>query len=198
MTNKGSTDESLHKKYFPDQLDDEEVHFVFRKHPIVMRKALVIGMLGPLIGVIPAAVKPELGFGWFFGGLLGGMLFGGLIFLPAWIAWYYSIFIVTDRRLIQITRRGMFRKSFVDLGLNQIQSLNYEVNGLQATVFGYGTLLVQTFMGDLVVHYVHHPEKIYKQLVTILRSEGVTPVDMTGDTEEEPQEESEIIEAEEV
>lgn len=186
------------KKYFPDQLDDEEVHFVFRKHPIVMRKALVIGMLGPLIGVIPAAVKPELGFGWFFGGLLGGMILGVLVFLPAWIAWYYSVFIVTDRRLIQITRRGMFRKSFVDLGLNQIQSLNYEVNGLQATVFGYGTLLVQTFMGDLVVHYVHHPEKIYKQLVTILRSEGVTPVDMTGDTEEEPQEESEIIEAEEV
>jgi hypothetical protein len=32
-------------KYFPDQFDDEEVLYVFRKHPIVMRKGLIFGSL---------------------------------------------------------------------------------------------------------------------------------------------------------
>lgn len=175
-------------KYFDDQLEGEEVMFVFRKHPIVMRKGLVFGMLGPLVGVLPAAIWPSLGFGWFFGGMAIGLAAGGLIFLPSWIAWYYSMFIVTDHRLIQITRRGLFRKSFVDLGLKQIQSLNYQVDGLQATLLGYGTILVQTYMGDLVVHNVHHPAKIYKELVTVLRDQGVEPVDMKGQTESEKEE----------
>jgi len=43
------------------------VLFVFRKHPIVMRKGLVFGLLGPLIGILPAAINPNLGFGYFFG-----------------------------------------------------------------------------------------------------------------------------------
>jgi len=167
------------QKYFADQLDDEEVLLVFRKHPIIMRKGLVFGMLGPLIGVIPAAIFPALGFGWFFGGLAAGIILGGLIFLPSWIHWFYSVFIVTDQRLIQITQKGLFHRSFVDLSLSQIQSLNYEVAGLQATLLGYGTILVQTYMGDLVVHEVHHPAKIYKKLITILRDNGVNPAPMS-------------------
>jgi hypothetical protein len=165
------------EKIFPDQLDGEEVLFMFRKHPIVMRKGLVLCMLGPLLGVLPAAIFPQLGFGWFFGGLAGGFVVGALIMLPSWINWYYSMYIVTDRRLIQITQRGLFKKSFVDLGLSQIQSLNYEINGLQATLLGYGTILVQTYVGDLVIHEVHHPAKLYKKLITILHDEGVTPVE---------------------
>ena len=34
-----------HTKYFADQFDDEEVLYVFHKHPIVMRKGLILGML---------------------------------------------------------------------------------------------------------------------------------------------------------
>jgi uncharacterized membrane protein YdbT with pleckstrin-like domain len=183
-------------KYFPDQLDDEEVLMVFRKHPVVMRKGLVLCMLGPLLGVIPAAVKPELGFTWFFGGLIAGIVLGILFFFPSWINWYYSVFIVTDQRLIQITQKGLFNRSFVDLSLNQIQSLNYEVAGIQATLLGYGTILVQTYMGDLVIHDVHHPAKIYKRLVSILKDEGVTPVPMAQE-QEEAREDREEIEAEE-
>jgi hypothetical protein len=75
-------------KYFADQFDDETVLYVFRKHPVVMRYGLVFGMLGPLLGVIPTAIKPTLGFTVFFGGLAAGALLGLLIFAPYWISWY--------------------------------------------------------------------------------------------------------------
>jgi hypothetical protein len=163
-------------KYFEDQLDDEEVLYVFRKHPVVMRKGLVLACLGPLAGVLPAAIKPDLGFGWFFGGLGAGFLIGALLIFPYWIAWYYSVFIVTDQRFIQITQKGLFHRSIVDLSLQQIQSLNYEVSGIQETLLGYGTILLQTYVGDLVIHDIHHPGHIYKKMTTILRDLGIAPM----------------------
>ncbi len=176
------------QKYFKDQFDDEEVLLVFRKHPVVMRKGLVLAMVGPLLGVIPVAVKPTLGFGWFFGGMGLGFLLGILVFSPYWIAWFYSVFIVTDQRFIQITQKGLFHRSVVDIGLNQIQMVNYEIAGLQETLLGFGTIMVQTFVGDLVIHDVHHPARIQKEMLRILREQGIIvtnhPVKRKGQDEE--------------
>jgi hypothetical protein len=160
-------------KYFEDQLDGEEVLFVFHKHPVVMRKGLVFGMLGPLIGILPAAIHPAAGFGLFFGGLGAGFLGGILVFLPSWIGWHFSVFIVTDQRFIQITQKGLFHRAVADLSLSQIQSVNYEVSGLQETLLGFGTIKMQTYVGDLTIHDVHHPARIQKQLLGILRDDGV-------------------------
>lgn len=159
------------EKHFEDQFDDEEVLFVFRKHPVIMRKGLIFSMLALLLGTIPALIKPEMSY--FFGGLAAGFVLGIIIFIPSWINWYYSIFIVTDQRLIQITQKGLFNRSVVDLSLNQIQMVNYQVAGLQATLLGFGTIMMQTYVGDLVIHEVHHPAHIQKKLLKILRDQGV-------------------------
>lgn len=160
-------------KYFEDQFDNEEVLYVFHKHPIVMRKGLIFGMLGPLVGILPAAIKPELGFGVFFGGLAIGLLIGLIIFAPSWIGWHFSVFIVTDQRFIQITQKGLFHRAVADLSLTQVQSVNYEVSGIEETLLGFGTIKMQTYVGDLVIHDVHHPARVQKRLLSILRDEGV-------------------------
>lgn len=164
------------QKQFDEQLDGEKVLFMFRKHPVVMRKGLIIGMLGPLIGVLPAAIWPQLGMTVFFAGLAGGVVLGIMLFLPAFIRWYFSVFIVTDQRFMQVTRKGLFSKSIVDLSLKQIQSVNYEVKGLQETMLGYGTLLVQTLIGDLTIHDVQKPAEIYKQLIKTLQDLDIEPL----------------------
>ncbi len=183
-------------KYFDDQLDNEDVLFVFRKHPVVMRKGLILMMLGPLLGVIPAAIKPDLGFVWFFGGMLAGIILGILLFFPGWIAWYYSVFIVTDQRFIQITQKGLWHRAVVDIGLNQIQMVNYEIAGLQETLLGFGTINVQTFMGDLVIHDIHHPARIQKKLLSVLRDQGIIannhPINRNGTDETTEDQEAEL------
>jgi len=161
-------------KYFADQMDDEEVLYVFRKHPIVMRKGLVIGMLIILLSTVPVAIKPTLGFGWFFGSIGIGLVVALVFFAPSWISWYYSIFILSDQRLIQITQKGLFNKAVVDMQLSQIQMVNYQVAGLQETMLGFGTLVMQTYMGDLVIHDVHHPAKTQKKILEVLRDNGVS------------------------
>ncbi|HUA13231.1 MAG TPA: PH domain-containing protein [Candidatus Sulfotelmatobacter sp.] len=178
-------------KYFADQFDDEEVLYVFHRHPIVMRKGLILGLMGPLIGVLPAAIKPSLGLNGFFIGLILGCVAGLIVFFPSWVGWYFSIFIVTDQRFIQITQKGFFHRSVADLSLNQIQSVNYQIHGLQETMLSFGTISMQTYVGDLVIHDVNHPAKVQKKLLGILRQEGVSesqyPVieSTLGDDEEE-------------
>jgi hypothetical protein len=173
------------KKYFEDQLDGEELLLVFRKHPIVMRKGLVVAMLAILLGTVPSLIKPE--YIYLFGGLAAGFLLSALVFLPFWVSWYYSVFIITDQRLIQITQKGFWKRSVVDVGLNQIQMVNYEVSGFQETLLGFGTIMMQTFVGDLVIHDVHHPAKTQKQLLTILREKGIiaNPPPMQQDVPQE-------------
>lgn len=158
-------------KYFADQFDDEEVLFVFRKHPIVMRKGLILGLLAILLGTVPSLIKPE--YSVYFAGLAGGLVLGFFVFLPSWIAWHFSVFIVTDQRLIQITQKGLFHRSVIDMGLAQIQMVNYQVAGFQETLLGFGTIMMQTFVGDLVIHDIHHPAAIQKKLLEILKQQGI-------------------------
>lgn len=167
-----TTTESAAKKLFKEQFDDEEVLLVFRKHPVVMRKGLVLSSFAILLGVVPALIKPE--FSWFFGGLAAGFVLSGLVFLPFWISWHFSVYIVTSQRLIQITQKGLFHRSMVGLGLNQIQMVNYEIAGLQETLLGFGTIMIQTFVGSLTIHEVHKPAVIQKELLEILREQGIS------------------------
>ncbi len=181
------TPEKTGYRYFQDQFDDEAVLYVFRKHPVVMRKGLVFGLLGPVVGVLPAAVKPELGFGYFFGGLIAGFILGMIIMLPSWISWYFSVFIVTNQRFIQIIQKGFFHRSVADIKLQQIQSISYELSGLQQTLLGYGPIKFQTYIGDFIIHDVHHPGKIQKKIQTILRQLNITSINYAGESNEKEQ-----------
>ncbi|CAN5387133.1 hypothetical protein BH09PAT4_BH09PAT4_08350 [soil metagenome] len=166
-------------KYFEDQFDDEEVEMVFRKHPIVMRKGFIIGMLmwlvGPVVVLILTFVHPDAppSIPTFFASLAGSIVLGIIAMIPSWIGWYFSVYIVTDQRFIQITQKGLFTRSVVDIALNQIQMINYEIVGLQETLLGFGTIRVQTYVGELVIHDVHHPANTAKKLQLVLRDLGV-------------------------
>ena len=159
------------EKYFEDQFDDEEVLLVFRKHPVVMRRGLIMSMLVLLLGSVPSLFNPT--YQTYFTGMGIALVLSTLVMLPSWISWYFSVFIITDQRLIQITQKGLFDRSVIDMRLNQIQMVNYQIAGLQETLLGFGTIMMQTFVGDLVIHEIHHPAKIQKKLLQILRDQGV-------------------------
>jgi len=168
------------KRHFKEQFEDEEVLLVFRKHPIVMRKGLIFGMLGLLAGPLYTLVltyahsndPPSIQF--FFASLLAGLVIGWLIMMPYWIKWYFSVYVMTNQRFIQQTR-SLLQVNVVDLGLEQIQMINYQISGLQETLLNFGTIIVQTYVGDLIIRDVHHPARVQKKMVHILRDLGVHP-----------------------
>lgn len=181
-------------RYFKEQFDDEEVLMVFHKHPIVMRKGLIfasIGLLIPMLYILALtfifANNPERlpSVNAFYIALVLGFVLAFLIMLPSWISWHYTVYIVTDQRLIQITQKGLFKRSMVALGLDQVQMVNYEINGFIETVFGFGTIVLQTFVGSLTIHDVHRPAKIQKELLHTLRDLGFNAVNQAAMQSEE-------------
>ncbi len=168
---------------FKGQYEDEEVLYVFRKHPVVMRKGLIMFMFAILLGTIPSFITPTLTY--FYLGIGGGFVLGIIVAMPSWVKWYFSVYIVTDQRFIQVSQNGFFNKKVIDLALNQIQMVNYEVAGIQETLLGFGTLTVQTFVGNLVIRDVHKPAHVQHELLEILRSRGIATMAASADPQQQ-------------
>jgi hypothetical protein len=176
-------------KHFKEQFEDEETLLVFRKHPIVMRKGLILAAFGTLIGPLFTLIltytnttnPPTIAF--FFGSMIASFVLALILIFPWWVRWYFSVYILTNKRFIQ-QNRSLLQVNVVDIGLDQIQMINYQVAGLEETVLHFGTIVVQTYVGDLVIKQVHHPERVQSKMVHILRDLGIHHTSRTPQQEE--------------
>lgn len=147
---------------FDGQREGEELLFVFRRHVIAMRKGFWLLFIAVAASSIPVFIWPStLVIYWF---PVAGLAIGLLLFSYHFLMWYYTIFIVTDQRLRQVTQRGFFGKDVVELGLSKIQSISYNIPGFGGEVLGFGTIVIQTYVGDLIINKAEHPEHIYNKL----------------------------------
>lgn len=151
---------------FDGQMEGEKVKFIFRRHILTARKGILWLILFMALGFAPILIWPgqAIVFWIWIGCIAIGII--GLVY--TYMLWYFSLYIVTDQRIRQISQRGLFKKTVVDLGLDKIQSISYSVPGLFAGIFRYGTLLIQTQVGDMVISSVPKPEKIYNRLQRIV------------------------------
>jgi hypothetical protein len=94
-----------------------------------------------------------------------GFVVVGLLGLGySYLLWYYSFYVITNQRLRQTRQKGLFKKTVVDLDLENIQSASFGVPGMFGAMFNYGTILIQTSAGDLVLSMVSHPETVYNEM----------------------------------
>ena len=162
----------MEDKVFEGQHDDEAVVNVFRRHPIAMRRGIIWLGVFWIAGLLPYSF-------WFYEPwavwvLLAGIFLGVAAMFLSWVSWYFTLFIVTDQRFIQIKQEGLFKRTVVDLGLGKIQNVNYQIAGLQQTLLGFGTIIVQTFVGDLILDYIHHPQRVQQTLIKTIKDNGYT------------------------
>lgn len=147
---------------FDGQREGEEVIYVFRRHMITSIKGFLWFVIMTALGFVPSFIWPgynQMFCVWlvFFGvGILGAAY--------SWMLWHFSFYIVTDQRLRQVRQKGLFNRSVVDLELPKIENMSYGVHGVFATIFDYGSILIQTEAGDLVISMVSHPEVVYNEL----------------------------------
>ena len=144
--------EQIKDKQFDGQRDGEQLLFVFRRHIIAMRKGFYLLLGSMTLGSLPFLIwQDNLNLFWVF---VGGFIFGLMLFF----------YIVTDQRIRQITQHGFFGKDVIELKLSKIQNISYSIPGFSGEMFKFGTIVIQTFVGDLVIKNVEHPDKIYNKL----------------------------------
>lgn len=170
----------MKEQIFKGQREGEEFLFMFRKHIIAMRKGFYL-----FLGVFAISCLPTF-FTLTSDNLMnalwvacGGFLVGLMLFLYHFMLWYYSIYIVSNQRIRQITQKGFFGRRMMDLPLSKIQSVNFEIPGFFGDIFHFGTINIFTIVGDLEIKNVEHPEDVYNRL-----QDAISKVEVEEEDEE--------------
>jgi uncharacterized membrane protein YdbT with pleckstrin-like domain len=92
------------------------------------------------------------------------LLLGLIMYGYSYILWYFTVYVVTSLRVRVVIQKGVFEQKVTDLGLDKIESVTVDTRGLLAHMLGYGTILVQTMVGDLMISKVSRPKSVYNKL----------------------------------
>jgi hypothetical protein len=173
------------QKYFPAQAPSEEVFLLIRRHwmTYTIFWVLLFLMIIPLVLVFALTVLyPDF----FTEAIMGIAVVAGsaycliilALLLYGFVDFYLDVYIVTDRRIVDIKQDGFFKRAISELNLRQIQDVNAKVEGLFPTLFHYGDVYIQTAgeAENFVFQSIPHPYRISKKIIdlyeTHLRTRG--------------------------
>ncbi len=67
-----------------------------------------------------------------------------MMFFTVWTNYYLDIWIVTDKRIINIDQVYLFKRNISTLRVERVQDIKIEVHGFFATFFDFGNIQIQT------------------------------------------------------
>lgn len=83
----------------------------------------------------------------------------------SWTDHYLDMWIVTDRRIIDIEQYGLFSREVSEIPLERVQDVTIEIHGVFETFLKFGTIRIQTAgERDFFIHYAPHHERT-KELI---------------------------------
>ena len=161
---------------------NEKIILVLRKHWFVMfAEGVVFVLLAilPLVGLLLAGGLLGLSLGSALGSLLSIAYLIWLIvlwigFFIFWTDYYLDIWIITDKRIIDIEQQGLFSRQTSALRHENIQDSTISQPGLIASLFGFGTIQVQSAAADveIVIPYARSPQRV-KELIMSLHDKTI-------------------------
>lgn len=133
-------------KRFISEQADEEVVLLLRAHPITNLRWILISMV---MIIVPEALTAV---GAFAGVPLKFMVMGKLLWylvvlaygLERFLNWYYSVFIVTNERVVDIDFVNLLTRVMSYANLNHIEEPSMVAGGFFRSLFKYGDVFVPT------------------------------------------------------
>lgn len=140
------------KFHFSGQEPNEQIILMVRRHwfNILEQFFVVFLMILLLLGswfilpiFFPNIIASSLNVIFNFLRDLFGMLIW-IVFFLIWIDYYFDVWIITDRRVVNIEQKGLFNRQVSELNLARIQDVTTEVTGVIPTTLNYGNVFIQT------------------------------------------------------
>jgi len=94
-----------------------------------------------------------------------------LFFFHAFLDYYLDVWIVTNKRIINIEQKGLFNRVISEHELDKVQDVTSEQKGVFATIFSFGDVLVQT-AGEVpmfIFRQVDNPFEVAKTINHLLK-----------------------------
>ncbi|MCL5410947.1 MAG: PH domain-containing protein [Patescibacteria group bacterium] len=164
-----------YKKLFPAQEESEKVFLLVRRHWFTYAIFWFFSflMLVPSAGVLAY---------WFYNpdisSFVGNIIILGesayslsvlAVLLYGFVDYYLDIYIVTDRRLVDIKQNGFFHREISELYLREVQDVKAKVDGFFPTTLHYGQVIIQTAgeIENFIFDSVPHPYAISKKIIDL-------------------------------
>jgi len=98
--------------------------------------------------------------------VVGAVLLVLILFTATYI-YRQSRLLITDRSLVQILQKSLFIRKISRLSMADVEDVSTEQRGILASIFGYGTLTVQTAgeMDNFIFTYCPLPQKYADQII---------------------------------
>lgn len=144
--------QNYEKFHFHGQKENEQIVLMVRRHwfNILEQFFVVFLMILLLIGswfilpiFFPSVITSSFNVLLDFLRNLFGM-FIWITFFLIWIDYYFDVWIITDKRVVNIEQKGLFNRQVSELELVRIQDITTEVVGIIPTMLNYGDVFIQT------------------------------------------------------
>jgi len=164
-----------YKKLFPAQDESEKVFLLVRKHWFTYVIFWFLGFILalPAIGVIAywlynQNISPLAGNIIVLGESVYCLVALGL-FLYGIVDYYLDIYIVTDRRIVDIEQNGFFHRQISELYLREVQDVKAKVDGFFPTTLHYGQVIIQTAgeTENFIFDSIPHPYSVSKKIMDL-------------------------------
>ncbi|PIP27665.1 MAG: hypothetical protein COX30_00710 [Candidatus Moranbacteria bacterium CG23_combo_of_CG06-09_8_20_14_all_39_10] len=140
------------KFHFKGQKNDESIILVIRRHwfDIFKQMLLIFFMIAALFGslillplLFPIFTEATMHSLFVFLENSFAMFIWIVLFL-IWIDYYFDIWIVTNKRIVNINQKGLFIRTVSELEFYKIQDVTTEVKGVISTFLNFGNVFIQT------------------------------------------------------
>ncbi len=157
---------------------NEHVLSVVRRHWLLFAfDVFFLAMLAVvplvLLSLVPESVRAAFPLGW-KGDELGLFLFClWLLFLwvalfVRWTDYYLDIWVITDKRIMDVEQKGLFNREITTASLGKIQDVTIEVRGVLATFFGFGDVRIQTAGAEkdaIIIKTAQNPQRVKEMIL---------------------------------
>jgi uncharacterized membrane protein YdbT with pleckstrin-like domain len=136
------------KNSFPKKIEeDEDIILIIREDIVLIiykGLSLYLGFFGLLVVRVFLSNFDSV---WIF--LYNSLMYGTatfllVIFTVMFHNYYLSLQIITNKRIIDIDQKGLFRREVNSISLESIQNITHNKNSFLKTIFNYGDVVVET------------------------------------------------------
>ncbi|MDP3985498.1 MAG: PH domain-containing protein [bacterium] len=157
---------------------DERVVAVYRQYGGVYAGTV---LFSAFLFILPFFLVAPL----FARGIFGVITFCVLLGCALWyslrksIEWYFTMCVVTNRRIVDIDQHGFFDRTVSEVAYQKIQDVSYRIKGVLPTILRYGTVVIQTAGSSAVVELrrMKQPERVADLINEFRELEQVPVVD---------------------
>lgn len=98
------------------------------------------------------------------------LLIGWVTMFFFWTDYYLDVWIITNKRLIDVEQKGLFSRNIATMPISRIQDVTSEISGIIPTLIGFGNIHVQTAgqEREFVIKKVANPNETRQKLQAVL------------------------------